>query len=198
VRRIIDTLTSAVVLTATAVLVGVISAFYMVDSGTRLTTRAHGPWITWTTAGRLDADPYTRAHVTRTSLLPLTTSYATTYEASRDAEGTRLHSSCEHAIESDGLDAQWWSFTVFDDKGRLIQNPSDRHSFNSSTTVRDPDGGFTITLARSARPGNWLPTGGAGRLTVMFTVQDPKWAVASQDETGKPKVLPSIRTVGCR
>ncbi len=43
-------------------ILGLGTSWYMIDVGTRLTTEQHGPWVGWTSAGRADADPYTRAH----------------------------------------------------------------------------------------------------------------------------------------
>jgi hypothetical protein len=56
--------------------------------------------------------------------------------------------------------------------------------------MRRPDGSFLVTLARDARPGNWLPTGGAGRLTLVLTI------IEGGDVTGTG--LPEIRRVACR
>ena len=39
--------------------------------------------------------------------------------------------------------------------------------------MREPDGRAIITLARDARPGNWLPIGGGSRINLVLTVQDP-------------------------
>ena len=50
---------------------GLGSAWYMIEAGSRLSTRSSGPWMTWSAAGRPDADPYTRAHTVRNALLPL-------------------------------------------------------------------------------------------------------------------------------
>lgn len=185
------------VVSALALLVGVGSAWMMIVSGSRLTTERLGVWTTWPTAGRVDADPYTRAHTVRNGLLPMNTSLAAIYTATHDLEGKRLVSSCEYAIESEPIDANWWSLAVFDENGWLVRNSADRHAFNTGSVVREPTGSFVVTLSRDARPGNWLPTSGAGRLTVTFTVQDARWAQAGPDQD-RVRVLPVIRRVGCR
>ena len=177
---------------------GVGSAWIMAHTGSRLTTVASGPWTVWPQSGRGDADPYTRAHTVRLGLLPLTSGVALTFHALTDADGARLQSTCEYAIESDGLDAAWWSLALFDDAGNLVRSPSERYAFNASTAVRESDGGFTIALSRDARPGNWLPTTGAGKLTLAWTVQDAKWVAQVADETARARMLPSIRKVACR
>lgn len=178
---------------------GLGSSYYMVSAGSTLTTRTIGPWTTWKHEGRSDADPYTRAHFARSGTLNLTTDIATTYLASRDSDGLRLHSSCEYRISGKTLDARWWSITAFDDRGRLIRNPSDRYTFTSDTVAISADGTFTVTLARDARPGNWLPTAGAGRLTLAMTLLESEAAIAGDTEAEAELFeLPTIQRAGCR
>jgi hypothetical protein len=174
------------------------SAWIMAHSGSRLTTLSSGPWTVWPQSGRPDADPYTRAHTVRLGLLPVTSGTALTFHALTDNDGMRLQSTCEYSIESDGIDAAWWSLTLFDDAGNLVRNPSERYAFNSSTAVRESDGGITISLSRDARPGNWLPTTGAGRLTLAWTIQDQKWASQVMDDAVRARMVPGIRKVACR
>lgn len=183
---------------AGAVLIlGLGTSWYMIDVGTRLTTEKQGPWIGWTAAGRADADPYTRAHFARLGTLQLTTDIALTYLAYTDSDGNRLHSSCDYAVEGREPDTHWWSLTVFNDRGELIANPAQRYAYTSETIARRPDGSFVATLAREASPGNWLPTGGAGRLALMFTTFDAATPLlAKTAEEAKP--LPVIRLVQCR
>ena len=151
---------------------GIGSAWYMVDSGSRLTTETYGPWVNWISAARADADPYTRAHFARLGSLPMSTEMAQTFVARYDSDGSRLHSSCEYAVKGHDIAGSWWSITVYDDQGRVISNPADRYAFTSDTIALQPNGSFVVTLARDARPGNWLPTGGAGRLTLVLSVLD--------------------------
>jgi hypothetical protein len=117
--------------------------------------------------------------------------------ARTDGDGLKLHSSCEYALEGQILDANWWSIAVFDEHGRLIGNPIDRHAFTSDTLAIAPDGRFTVTLSRDARPGNWLPTGGAGRLALMLTLIDPRTPNSASAASAAPG-LPVIRKASCR
>ncbi len=178
-------------------ILGLASSWYMIDVGTGLTTEKHGPWIGWTSAGRLDADPYTRAHFARLGTLQLTTEIAITYLAYTDSEGNRLHSSCEYVVEGRDTANTWWSLTVFNDRGELISNATQRHAFTSQTIALRPDGTFAVTLSREASPGNWLPTGGAGRLALMYTTFDARSNLLGKDQA-EPKSLPVIRRVQCR
>lgn len=183
---------------AAAILTGYLSAWYMVDVGGRLTTRSAGPWVAWTAAGRADADPYTRAHFARAKVLPVSAEVARTYLARTDSEGKKLHSSCEYFLDGPVPEVPWWSISVFDDKGLLVLNPAERYSFTSDTLARGPDGRVAITLARDARHGNWLPTGGAGRLSLQVTLLEPRVSSAVDAATAEARLLPQIRRLSCR
>ncbi len=175
---------------------GLGSAWYMIEAGSRLSTRSSGPWTTWNAAGRPDADPYTRAHTVRNGLLPVASTLEVTYQAKADSRGGRLHSGCEYAIVMEGIDGgAWWSLAAFDSQGGLIQNPAERYAFSSASVMREPDGKAIITLARDARPGNWLPIGGT-RVNLVLTVQDAAWAAAAYE--GSAKALPPIQRLSCR
>lgn len=173
-----------------ALLGGIGSSWYMIEIGTPLTTVKAGPWTTWPAAATPTADPYTRARAARHGSLPISGTVAQVWEARTDSAGQRLHSSCEYAVTGRGLDEGWWTLAVYDDHGHLIPNAAHRHAFNSSTVMRSPDGSFLVTLARDARPGNWLPTGAAGRLTLVLTL------IEAGDVVGTG--LPEIRRVACR
>lgn len=176
---------------------GLGSSWYMVQAGSSLTTLTIGPWVAWTNAARGDADPYTRAHFMREGMLPLSSDVAATYLARTDSAGGKLQPSCEYAIEGRDLPSSWWSLSVFDDRGRLIQNSLQRHGYTSETVALRPDGSFTIILARDARPGNWTPIGGSRRLALLLTVVDPPKLI---DGTlaGAEIQPPGIRRVTCR
>jgi hypothetical protein len=178
-------------------ILGLGSSWYMIDLGTRLTTEKHGPWVGWTSAGRADADPYTRAHFARLGTLQLTTEIAVTYVAYTDSDGKRLHSSCDYAVEGRDTANNWWSLTVFNDRGDLISNAAQRYNYTSQSIALRPDGSFAVTLSREASPGNWLPTGGAGRLALMYTTFDVRSPLLGKATT-EQRTLPVIRQVQCR
>jgi len=175
---------------------GLGSAWYMVEAGSRLSTRSFGPWTTWLAAGRPDADPYTRAHTARNALLPITSTLELTLYAKTDGEGAQLQSACDYAVTVEGLEGAWWNLAAFDRRGGLIPNGADRYAFSSDSAMREPDGRAVIVVARDARPGNWLPVG-AGKITLVLTVQDAVRAAAAHTG-GSIKGMPTIRKIGCR
>ncbi|MEZ5900686.1 MAG: DUF1214 domain-containing protein [Hyphomicrobiaceae bacterium] len=180
-----------------AVAFGVLSARYMINHGSALSTINYGPWVHWKGAGRSSADPYTRAHFARSSALRLSSDSAGTYEANSDAEGAYLHSSCDYVLEGPYAHGLWWSLSVFDSRGQLISNDADRYAFTSDTVAANPDGSYIITLGRDARPGNWLPTGGAGRLVIVFSLLDPATGFSEEERAERYKMLPEIRRENC-
>lgn len=181
----------------TVLILGLGTSWYMIDIGTPLTTERQGPWVSWTSAGRADADPYTRAHFARLGTLQLSAEMTLTYVANTDSEGHRLHSSCDYGVEGHEPGTSWWSLTVFDDSGQLIANPAKRYAFSSQSIALRPNGTFVVSLARDARPGNWLPTGGAGRLVLVFTTLDPTTPLLP-NPTEDRRPLPEIRRIQCR
>lgn len=177
---------------------GLGSSWYMVEAGNRLTTVTNGPWIMWPSAGRKNADPYTRAHFARRGTLAVSTEVARTYSARTDSDGAGLHSSCDYALSGQDLDDRWWSIAVFDGRGNLIPNVLQRYVYTRDTAAINADSTLLVTLSRDIGPGNWLPTGGAGRLVVVFTVIDLKPVALTVEANDEQQTLPTIRRVTCR
>ena len=61
--------------------------------------------------------------------------------------------------------------------------------------IRGADGGFEVRIASRSRAGNWLPTGGIERYTLMLRLYDTPVGVATRTPRDAP--MPSIATVGC-
>ena len=78
------------------------------------------------------------------------------------------------------------SLAIFDEHGRLIPNAAERYAFTSDT------------IARVARPGNWLPTRAAGRLVLVLTVLDPRDASLVTAAGPDAERLPVIKRLDCR
>jgi hypothetical protein len=193
------TLLHLIVLFALALLLGIGSAWYMIEYGSPLTTKRVGPWASWMSEGNPNADPYTKAHLARSGRLPLTSTTARYFFARTDSGGRQLTSACEYSIEGSALDARWWSIAVYDEHGSVIENPSERYSFNSDEAIRRNDGTYRITLANNARPENWLPSGSGPErnLALMLRIYGPR----ETDSSGIGQVpddrLPKIERKAC-
>ena len=180
-----------------AVTVGVWSSRFMIARGSPLSTDTYGPWQQWRSIGRESADPYTKAHIVTTGKLRISADSAGIFEARTDSQGARLHSSCNYIVEGANMRGLWWSLAVFDARGKLISNDADRYEFTADTIAPNPNGSFVVTLGRDARPGNWLPTSGAGRLVLVLTVLDPATGLSSEERVERNKHLPVITREGC-
>ena len=144
-------------------ILGLGTSWYMIDVGTRLTTEKHGPWVGWTSAGRADADPYTRAHFARLGTLQLDDRDRAHLRRLHRQRGNRLHSSCDYAVEGREAGNHWWSLTVFNDRGDLIANAAQRYTYTSESIALRPDGTFAVTLrARRAPATGCRPAAPAG------------------------------------
>ena len=136
-----------------ALMLGIGSAWYMIERGSPLTTTKVGPWDGWVSEGNPSADPYTLAHVARSGRLPLTSTVARYFVARTDDNG----------------------LAVYDEYGGLIDNSSARYSFNSEEMLRHADGTFRVNLSRNARPENWLPSGASDQnLVLLLRIYNPR------------------------
>jgi hypothetical protein len=181
-----------------ALILGIGSAWYMIDHGSPLTTTKVGAWEGWLSAGNPHADYYTRAHVARSGRLPLTSTVARYFVARTDDNGRALAADCTYLITGRPLNARWWSVALYDEYGGLIANSSGRYSFNSEELLRHADGSYRINLARNARPENWLPTGAVDqRLTVMLRIYSPRETDAAGIGLIAGDRLPKIERLSC-
>lgn len=165
----------------------------LTSEGSRLSVRYTGPWAHWTSLGRPDADPYARAFMLRRGMLPVAASSEAMFIADTDSAGGWLNTACDYRIVVPGFSGAWWNIAAYGNKGALVANAAERYAFNSDTAMQESDGRAVITLARDARPGNWLPIGGGTQIKVVLTVQ-------VTPELGKvaDRVLPEIERLGCR
>jgi hypothetical protein len=181
-----------------ALMLGIGSAWYMIERGSPLTTTKVGPWDGWIAEGNPSSDPYTKAHVARSGRLPLTSTVARYFVARTDSAGRLLNSACEYSIEGSPLNARWWSLAVYDEYGGLIENPSARYSFNSEEMLRHADGTFRVNLSRNARPENWLPTGTEDQhLVLMLRIYNPRETNALGVGLIPNERLPKIERKSC-
>ncbi len=197
VRSMGEFLTLIVILLS-AVAAGLGSAWYMIDRGSPFTVDRIGPWQSWSQEGNPEADPYTRAHLAREGRLSISSTAARYFMARHDSEGRELTSTCEYLIEGPPIEARWWSIALFNENGHLIENKVERYGFNSAEIVRRTDGSHGVTIARNARPENWLPAGETKRrkLTLWLSIYMPSTTVGAGFVPEQQ--LPAIRRIACR
>ena len=178
--------------------IGMISAWYMIEKGSSLTTSRAGSWILWKHDGNIGADPYTLAHMARNGRLPITSSNALYFTATHDSEGERIATDCDYVLEGKPLDTDWWSLALYTPDGRSVRNSENRTSINSTSILRFADGGYEIHLAPKARPGNWIQISGEQKLTLMLRLYGIRATKDAKRSDNIEKNLPVIRRLDCR
>jgi hypothetical protein len=185
----------ALVALALAAAIGVGSTWMATTRGTELGTLTIGAWTARPRTGTVDIDPYSRATITRNGELPIGTGDGIAFTARTDDKRKPLDGRCDVVVSGVTPAARFWTLALYDSKGRLVGNALQRYGFTSQELVRGADGGFEIRVAARARAGNWLPTGGIERYSLMLRLYDTPVGVATRTQRDAP--MPQIATVGC-
>jgi hypothetical protein len=154
-----------------------------------------GAWSVWPRSGTSDADPYARAAFARSGELPIERADGLVFEATATDAGAALDGRCETRIAGRLPPARFWTLTVYDTRGRLIDNASERYGFSSSEIVWNQDGSFEIVLAPRARSGNWLPTGDRERIALVLRLYDAPVGLATR--SGERVEMPTVTQTLC-
>jgi hypothetical protein len=191
VRLIFITLLALVVAAA----VGLGTTWMTTTKGTELGTLTIGAWTARPRTGTADVDPYSRATITRNGELPIGTGDGVAFTATKDDRKKPLDGRCDVVVSGVTPAARFWTLALYDQKGHLVANSMQRYGFTSQEIVRGADGAFEIRIAARARAGNWLPTGGIERYTLMLRLYDTPVGVATRTQRDAP--MPAIATAGC-
>jgi len=185
----------ALVALALAAVVGLGSTWMTTTRGTELGALTIGAWTARPRTGTVDIDPYSRATITRNGELPVGTGDGIAFTATTDDKKKPLDGRCDIVVSGVTPAARFWTLALYDTKGRLVANALQRYGFTSQEIVRSADGGFEIRVASRARSGNWLPTGGIERYSLMLRLYDTPVGVATRTKRDAP--MPQIATVAC-
>jgi hypothetical protein len=154
-----------------------------------------GAWKAWPKSGTVEADPYARATFARAGELPLGIGDGIAFVATADDGGAPLDGRCDIHIEGRLPLARFWTLTVYDPRGRLIDNVAERYGYNSAEVVWRQDSTMEIVMAPRARGGNWIPTGARDRLVAILRLYDAPVGFGSR--SGDNADLPAIRQEFC-
>lgn len=154
-----------------------------------------GAWTARPKTGTSDIDPYSRASIARSGELPVGTGDGVTFTATKDDLGRTLDGRCDVIVKGVTPPARFWTLTIYDSKGQLVANALQRYGFTSQELVRASDGSFEVRVSARARAGNWLPTAGVDRYTLMLRLYDTPVGVGTRSQKDAP--MPSITTAGC-
>src|ERR671923_1050632 len=148
---------------AIASVVGLSMTWVTLPRGTAFGAITIGAWTAWPKTGTVDIDPYARAAIARSGELPIGSGDGIAFYARTDDAGNALDGRCETLLRGVTPAARFWTLTLYDPEGQLVANSANRYGFTSQEITRFSDGSFQIVVAPRARPGNWLPSGGADR-----------------------------------
>ena len=175
--------------------IGVGSTYMTATKGTEIGTLKIGAWTARPKTGNADVDPYSRATIVRSGELPVGTGDGVAFTATTDDKNKPLDGRCDVVVSGVTPAARFWTLTLYDTKGQLVANALQRYGFTSQEVIRGADGSFEVRVASRARSGNWLPTGGIERYTLVFRFYDSPVGVASR--TGRETPMPSIKMKSC-
>jgi hypothetical protein len=178
-----------------AAVVGLGATWLALTRGTAFGAVTLGSWQAWPKTGTADIDPYARAVVARTGVLPIGSGDGVAFFARADDKRRPFDGRCEALLSGTTPAARFWTLTLYDPEGRLVANSAGRYGFTSQEIVRRADGSFDIVVAPRARPGNWLPTGGIERYVLVLRLYDTPVGAATRTVREAP--MPAIETRAC-
>lgn len=171
--------TPLVIATALAVAfgLGILSSIYALRATVGFGAIALGPWTAFPAAQTIDADPYAKAHRARDGKLLLGAAEGLTFTAAKDSENRSLVENCRYEIQGITPPARLWTLHAADRNGNPLPGtlPGLPTGINAWSVLRSADSSFSIRIAASATPGNWLavPEGKAPFLLVMTLLDTP-------------------------
>lgn len=180
---------------AVAAAVGLGATYFTLTRGAAFGALTIGSWTAWPKTGTADADPYARATIARTGQLPVALGDGVSFTAQTDDTGNQLDGRCETVLSGVTPAARFWTLTLYNADGDLVTNSVERYGFSSQEIVRHADGSFEIVVAPRPSPGNWLPTGGTERYTLVLRFYDT--AVGVSTKAGRELPMPHITSRGC-
>jgi hypothetical protein len=180
---------------AVAAVVGLGATYLALTRGAAFGALTIGSWTAWPKTGTLDADPYARATIARTGQLPIALGDGVSFTARSDDSGKLLDGRCDVILSGITPAARFWTLTLYNVKGELVANAINRYGFTSQGIVRHADGSFAIVMGPRANPGNWLPSGGVERYTLILRFYDT--AVGVSTKAGREIPMPAISTRSC-
>ena len=178
-----------------AAVVGLGTTWLTLNRGMAFGAIQIGAWTAWPRTGTRDIDPYARAMIARTGELPVGSGDGVAFYARTDDNGRMLDGRCDVIINGTTPQARYWTLTLYDPQGHMVDNAIDRQGFTSQEIVRQSDGSFEIVIAQRARAGNWLPTSGIEAYVLVLRLYDTPVGVATRAAREVP--MPAVTSRSC-
>lgn len=196
--RPLRTLAIVVFILFAGALLGISSAYMVIEREQPLLAVSIGPWEAYPYAGTKEADPYSVAIYTRGAKVPLASGEGLALIARRDSAGALLNPACSYRIHGHTPTARLWTLTATNGADRLVATVAGRSALTSRQVLRKANGGFDIVAATSPHSGNWLPLAktpfAAEGLRLVLRLYD---APVTTGASLKGVTLPKIERLGC-
>src|SRR5690606_3734424 len=114
-----------------AAVIGLGATWLSLTSDVRFGALTIGSWTAYPRGGTANADPYVRAVIARTGLLPVGLGDGVSFIARTDDNGRPLDGRCTIAISGVTPAARFWTLTLYNTDGGLVANSLSRHGFTS-------------------------------------------------------------------
>lgn len=175
---------------------GAYSAMYAIENDIGLGTQHFGPWAAHPGRGGVSDDPYSRARLARSGEIPLGPAEGMQFTATADTSGTAFDGNCAYRITGTVPPARYWTlYATARGTAQVVSGRQDLPAaLHSRQVMRRPDNSFDITVASSARPGNWLPLNGNGPMQLVLTLYGTP---VSTDNSLSEITLPEIVRGDC-
>ncbi len=123
---------------------------------------------------------YTRAYVATYGLFALSKPESVYFSADHDIsedslDGSLCYILSGNDIQSASVSPRWWSLTVYDDDGYLVESSEKQYSYNSENIIYNSTGNFEVYLADrpTGNIQNWIKTPTDGLFSVVLRVYQP-------------------------
>jgi len=192
----VATLIKSVLVIIVGTLIGLSLTYATMVKGFTFGTVKAGPWVGSPRAGSLEIDPYTRAVLVHTGLIPLGAGEGVSFLARTDSQNRALNGRCDYVLTGPMPPARYWTVAVFTPDGSLLDTVNGRHGFTSGEVLRNAGQPVEIAFSSQARPGNWLPIAADGSFVIALRLYDSilSATAASLDAS----VMPDLVRGTCR
>ena len=190
-----------IIYTLIIIVIAAIFTYVSIPIYKNIVTVRNDIWNSIPSAGDPKRSIYTRAYVSTHGLFALSKPESVYFSSEIDIEEAALDgSSCYvlsgNEIQSASIIPRWWSLTVYNNDGYLVESTEKQYSYNSENIIYNSNGEFEIYLAGkpSNNISNWLKTPSEELFSVILRVYQP----GEEFFSNLSRVdLPIIKKVSC-
>jgi len=190
-----------IIYTLIIIVIAAIFTYVSIPIYKNIVTVRNDIWTSIPSAGDPKRSIYTRAYVSTHGLFALSKPESVYFSSEIDIEEAALDGSSCYVlsgteIQSTSIIPRWWSLTVYNNDGYLVESTEKQYSYNSENIIYNSNGEFEIYLAGKASNNisNWLKTPSEELFSVILRVYQP----GEEFFSNLSRVdLPIIKKVSC-